>query len=93
MPSIGSTIQRRPPLPADDDAPYSSPKVASPGRSVPSRSLRACPVSLRDGGEVGLGLDDEIVGAKAREGDLVGDVRQLQRQREVLGGDDAVHWR
>ncbi len=43
-------------------------------------------VGLRDGGQIGLGLDHEVLRAEAGHRDRVGDVGQLQRKRKVVGG-------
>ena len=43
-------------------------------------------VGLGDRGQVGLGLDHEILGAEAGQRDRVGDIGQLEREREVVGG-------
>ena len=40
-------------------------------------------VGLRDRREVGLGVDDEVGGTKARQGDAVGDVGELEGEREI----------
>ena len=42
-------------------------------------------VGLRDRRHVGLGLDDQIAGPEARERDLVRNVGELERDREVVG--------
>ena len=41
------------------------------------------PVGLRDRREIGLGVDDEVSGAKARLRDAVGDVGELEGEREI----------
>ena len=41
-------------------------------------------VGLGDGREIGLRLDDEVDGAEAVHGDRVGDLGELERQRETV---------
>ena len=87
VPSIGSMIQRRSPSPgpvavllADDD-------VAGAFHRDPlaDRPLDRL-VGLGHGRQVRLRLDHQIGGAEAVERDLVGEVDQLERKREVVGG-------
>ena len=88
VPSIGSTIQRRP-LSGASEAPYSSPTMASSGR-ICGQPVAQGPLDRRVGlahrRQVGLGLDHQVGGAEALERDRVGHVGQLERQRQVLCG-------
>ena len=66
--------------------------TASPGRSsaetLADRLLDGA-IGLGHRRQVGLGLDHEIDGPVARQRDRVGDVGQLEREREVIG--DGAH--
>ena len=55
------------------------------GREVRADRLLDGLVRIGDGGEVGLGLDDEVVGPEPGGGDDVGEVGQFQGDPEVVG--------
>ena len=90
VPSIGSTIQRRVPDPSVGvglAVLLAEHRVlGTPGRQVLAHRLLDGAVGLRDRGQVGLGLDHEILGAEPGHRDRIGDAGQLQREVEVVGG-------
>ena len=86
VPSIGSITQRRGADACRAEL-LAGDRVVADDRAA-SRSRIACldgAVGVADRGQVGFGLDDQIGGAEAGEGDRVGGVGQLERREGEVG--------
>ncbi len=55
------------------------------GEAVSQRPLDRG-VGLADGRQIGLGLDDQVIGPEAGERDPIRDVGEFERDVQVLGG-------
>ena len=89
-------IQRRPAGRPGDAELLAEDRVAGPlGREPLAQRQLDRPVGLGHRRQVGLGLDHQVGGPEARDRDRVGDVGELEREREVVvgvGTDAILRW-